>query len=450
MSAGVEITSGGAISVDSEAFRAIGRRLDTLSWELVRAIDLIRRAEQLLGPLPERSLSGWVFELSAREFRLEGLARQTGDAAASTQLMADVFELVELRTQQEVRGVGERGQAITQQARIDTLIASDPRVEPMAEQLIAEWEKHRFDGLTHQPWDTWLATGGLAAAALSPMFLPLLPLTQTHPVGKIMGGLRDVAVIADRGVLPAGTKLHGDPPAVQVTKVASAPVAPVQSLRDSIGRVPYQHDGEAKGQVVVEKYTMKDGSARYIAYIDGTRGAALGTDEPFDLTSDAKMYLARQATASHEATLQALKAAGANPGDCVDVVGYSQGAMIGSHVAMDSPYRVGTLIVAGDPVDPSLRSDQTLIRLESGADPVNGGALGGAVGGTGSADSFTAQWDGDRTSPLDPHMFDQYMDGAARVDASDDPRAREWRERYYAELGEAVSVERMEFSAKRV
>ncbi|MDT0157886.1 alpha/beta hydrolase [Microbacterium sp. ARD32] len=450
MSSGVEITSGGAISVDSEAFRAVGRQVERLSWELVCAIDLIRRAEQLLGPLPGRSRSGWVFELSSIEFCLEGLARQAGENAANTQLMADVFELVELRTEQEVRGVGDRGEAITVQARIDALIASDPRVEPMAARLVEEWEKQRFEGLTDQPWDTWLAAGGLATAMLVPAFLPLLHLTQTRPVGKVMGELRDLAVTADRGVLPVGTKLQGVSPAVQVTKVASGATTPVASLKDSIARVPYEHPGEVKGQVVVEKYTMPDSSTRYLAYIDGTRELMPGTDEPFDGTSDWRLYMERHAAASHQAVLQALKEAGADPGDAVDLVGYSQGAMIASHIAMDSPYEVGTLIVAGDPVDPALRSDQTLVRLENGADPVNALATGGAVGGTGAPDSFTVHRDSAMASPIDPHLIDPYIQTAQETDASNDVRVRDWRERYFGELGKAVTVERMEFSAKRL
>ncbi|GAA2870637.1 hypothetical protein MIAR_34210 [Microbacterium arabinogalactanolyticum] len=446
MSGGVNITSGGAISVDSEAFRGIGERLETLSWELVRALDIVRRTQHVLESVSEPSLRIRLAELASREHRLEVHAGDAGKAATGTLLMADVFELVELRAQQEALGVGESAEEKVLQDRIDALIASYPDVEMRADQLVAAWEGGRFEGLTDQSWDDALAAVGVLGAVVSPAFyIFLTPWLTSRPVGSTMGFLRDLALKSDRGLLPAGTRLQGDPPPVNVSMVRSEPVAPAAGLKDMMTRVPY----ESTGQVAVEKYTMKDGSTRFVAYIDGTREMKPGTKEPWDSVSDWEMYMERRDAASHEATLQAIAAAGARPGDKVDLVGYSQGAMIASHVAMDSPYKVGTVIVAGDPVDPALAPDQTLIRLENGADPVNGLALGGAAGGTGSPDSFTIERDGTRESPIDPHLYGPYVETASQADASQDPRMRALRERYFAELGEAVSVEQMEFSAER-
>lgn len=445
MSGDLKITSGGAISVDSEAFRGIGERLGTLSWELVRALDIVRRSQHLLGSLSDPSLRGHLSELTSREYRLRVIAGDAAKASTGTLLMADVFELVELRAQQEALGIGS-AEATALQERIDALIASYPDVEMRADQLVTAWERDRFEGLTDQRWDAVLAAGGVVGALVSPAFFVFLtPWLTSRPVGSAMGFLRDLTLKFDLGVLPAGTRLQGDPPPVNVSMIRSSTVAPVQGLQDTMERIPYG----SEGQVVVEKYTMKDGSSRFLVYVDGTREMKPGTKEPWDSVSDWEMYMERRVAASSEATLQAIAAAGAKPGDTVDLAGYSQGAMIVSHVAMDSPYKVGTVIVAGDPVDPALTPDQTLIRIENGADPVNGLAVGGAAGGTGSPDSITIERNGDRDSPIDPHLYGPYVRTAGEADASQDPRLRALRANYFAELGEAVSVQRMEFTSTR-
>ncbi|BDZ40067.1 hypothetical protein [Microbacterium suwonense] len=446
MSGELNITSGGAVKVDSEAFRAVGRRLGAVAGRMREAADATRRAAHVLSHLSPSVGHIDVGSIRSCADRLERRSAEADSDATGTQLMADVFEVVELRAEREALGIARPDEALALQDRIDALLASDPRIGDMATVLVAGWEKRRFEGVTDQSWDGWLAAGGIVGGTLSPAFSLLLTRWLTsHPVGSTMGFLRDLTLKFDRGVLPADVRLHGDPPAVEVSMVESRTVAPVAGLKESMERVPYG----SKGQVAVEKYTMKDGSKRFVAYIDGTREMKPGTSEPWDSVADWEMYVDRRTAASHEATLKAIADAGAKPGDAVDLVGYSQGAMIASHIAMDSPYDVGTLIVAGDPVDPALTRDQTLVRLENGADPVNGLATGGTAGGTGSPDSFTVARTVDRNSPIDPHLHGQYVGTAAQTDASRDPRVRTLHEKFFAELGEAASVERMEFSATR-
>ncbi|WP_417555898.1 hypothetical protein [Microbacterium sp.] len=445
MSGELNITSGGAIHVDSGAFRAVGHRLAALAEHVKDAARVARRAQHTLAQTADRHPA--TGQIGNCVHRLESQGEKAAKTAQGTLVMADVFELVELRTQQNLMGVGDAREALAIQDRIHELLASNPNIGPAADSLVTRWQNHRFDGLTDQPWDDTYTLARWVGAVLAPTLFGWAALwLGPEPVGSTMGTLRDLAVDVDLGTLPSGTRLTGESQAVTLRTVESRDVKPVAGVRDSIARVPWGRTA----QVAVEKYTMKDGSVRYVAYVDGTREMMPGTDEPFDAVSDVELYMGRKKSASYEATLQALEEAGAEPGDTVDMVGYSQGAMIVSHLAMDSPYHVGTVIVAGDPVDPALAADQTIVRLENSADPVNALATGGTAGGSGSPDSFTVQREiPGRSSPIDPHMYGDYMNTGAELDRSSDPRAQALRDKFFHELGEAARVERTEFSAER-
>ncbi len=161
-----------------------------------------------------------------------------------------------------------------------------------------------------------------------------------------------------------------------------------------------------------------------------------------------------QRSASYQATVDALAAAGAEPGDRVDIVGYSQGGMIAAHLAMESDYDVALQLTAGSPQVSSLDDGQTLIQLSHSDDVVAKLAAGGSATGTGSPDSFTATrevdpQDGVYDLSLQPHAIEAYIETAQMVDASSDPRA-EALDAYWRELGDAVEIERTEFHAERV
>ena len=158
-------------------------------------------------------------------------------------------------------------------------------------------------------------------------------------------------------------------------------------------------------------------------------------------------------SASYQATLDALEAAGAEPGDRVDIFAHSQGAMIGAHLAMESEFDVQVQMTAGSPVEPTLDDDQLLVQLRHTDDVVSSLAGGGSPNGTGSPDSFIAQREGDPArGPQDlllaPHQLEAYIETAEQVDASDDPRAAAL-EGYWAELDGAVEITATEYHAER-
>lgn len=427
MSDGLEITSGGAIAVDSSMVRDIGRRLGQVAHEAQSAADLVQTASATCAQAPTLAIgTGGMIGCTQR---LGTLAEETRTDAHRVELMADTFELVELRNRQAALEVYRPDAALALQPRIDELISGDPDIEKKAAMLIAGWKEQRFDGIEDQPLDD--------------VFNPSMQ--GASMVGAIMLMASRFAASQGQGLLPYGTKLQGPPPPVNIYTGATTTTTPATGLHDSFSRIPQGRPG----QVVVEKYTMKDGSARFVAYIDGTRTMTSGGRDPWDSGSNWDLYVDREQAASQVAVDKALEAAGAKPGDKVGLVGYSQGAAIASFEAMEGVYDVDVVMTAGNPTEPSLGPGQTLVGLRHRDDIVSGLAGAGSAGGTGSVHSFTAAADVGGFSPLGAHGLDEYLDTAAQVDASGDPRVRHLQETYFAELGEAEKVETTEFMAAR-
>lgn len=423
MSDDLDIRYGGAIAVDTEDLRDVGRRLGVLVTRLHDAEDAVARA---YGALAEaRGFAGEVplVQLRASGDRIGSLGQETRDASSGTFVMADAYEVVELRAQAEALGVSDAAAASAVQARLDRLLASDDRLGAMADQLVAAWEERRFEGLDRQ----------FSLGALSDLFL----------VGAAS------AVVSGFGTLPPGMVLRGRADAVTVTPVrTSKPGGPPTSLSAALSRFPKTPEA----QVRVEQYTMADGTRRFVAYVKGTRSVAFGGAEPWDMRSNQQLY-AGEKSASYQATADAIAAAGAEPGDRVDLVAYSQGGMIASHVAMESEFDVGVLITAGSPTEPSLDDDQLLIQLRHTDDVVSSMAAGGSPGGTGSPDSFTAERVGDperriQDLVLAPHMLDEYIETAEMVEASGDERVAALDE-LWSELDQAVEIESTDYLAER-
>lgn len=422
---GLEIGHGGAIAVDTGQLRDVGSRMRGVAERYEDARSAVVRAQEVILSAPAACPQVDVNALAASAERLGALGVELLDACIGTELMADAFEVVELRAEIEALALTDAAAAAAAEARLEQLVSGDERVGAMAEWLVAGWEDRRFHGTGRQ-----FDAGGL----LSPLFL----------AGAFIG------VATGLGAVVAGAPLKGRPDPIRVTPVkASTPAAP-QNLAGALRRMP-----SSTAQVAVEKYTMADGGTRFVTYIAGTRNGAPwegGKEEPWDMKSNVELYQGHT-SASYQATLDALTEAGAEPGDRVDVVAYSQGGMIAAHLATESPYDVGMQVTAGSPQQPSLGHDQTLIQLRHSDDLVSNLAAGGSAAGTGSADSFTATRVGDPRAGLQDvalraHALETYIDTAEMVDASDDPRA-EALDAYWAELATAVEIERTEYRAER-
>lgn len=433
MSDDVEIRSGGVIAVDTEELRDIGRRLDAVGQTLHaagRAVDRARECILWSSALSVR-ISTWMLRGTAS--RVEKLGTESTTAACDTLLMVDAYELVELRARQEALDMAQANERFSLQIGIDALIAANPGVEKAADALLDAWESRRFEGLAGE-------LGGVAHTAS-------LALTGSPLAAAFLGehALRENRL----GRIPTGAQLKGTAAPVKVDAVESGPlVGPPRGVAEALGRIPDREDGR---QIRVEKYTMPNGEQRFVAYVRGTKASGgYGGSEPFDWKSNHLLYFG-DTSSSYQAVLDALKAAGAQPGDSVMAVGHSQGGMIGSLLAMQSEYRVPVLVTAGSPTAPQLAADQQGVTLRHTDDVVSSLAGGGFPAGAGSPDSVVATRevrDGG-LNPVAAHELEHYEDTAELVDDSDDPRLDAFQA-YMLELSTASEMEATEYKATRL
>ncbi|GAB3597649.1 hypothetical protein [Microbacterium tumbae] len=422
------IMHGGVIEVDTDTVRDVATRLAAIAEQVQTAADAAYQAHRWITATAGLSARVDTVALWASGSSLVALRSRVDDVATGTRLMADAYELVELRAERDALALTDPAAADAMQAEIDDLEATDDRLATMADYLVAKWELRRFEGLDSQ--------------------FELLELTGLAP-GAIIAAVAMVSTSRMHGLVPPGFVPAGAADPVSVRPVrTSSPIAPPASLADAFRRFP-ETDG---AQVKVEKYTFSNGSTRYVLYAKGTQSGLAGGEEPWDMRSNAQMYVGMDA-ASYRAVVEALHQAGAGPGDVVDVYTHSQAGMIGSFLATQGEFDVPLMVTAGSPVEPALDEDQLLIQLRHSDDLVNALAGGGSQQGTGAPESFVAQREGDpqaqwRDLLLEPHMIESYIETAELVDDSADPRLEAYRERL-AELADAEVIESTEYEADR-
>lgn len=426
MSGSVDITHGGAIAVDPEALRSVASALIAIAPTFALACSTIRRAYGHVLGVPGIIGRVDMGALWASGDRADAMSHECRSAAQNTFLMADVYELVETRARLAALAIQDDPEADTLHDRITELEASDPRVTEMETWLLAGWKEGRYEGLSEQQ------LGFPGAVDASWLFL-----LAARVGSKRLGAIRP------------GATLSGDGGSVSVTPVkTSSPIAPPTSLAEAFRRFP-----DTKGaQFKVEKYTMPDDTRRFVLYAKGTGSPWYGLGEPLDMKSNLELYTGQE-SASYQATLDVLGAAGAQPGDRVDVYAHSQAAINAAYLSSQSEFDVKVQVTAGSPVHPALNDDQLLIELRHTDDVVSSLAGGGAPGGSGSPDSFVASRIGDPVySPHDlllkTHYLDTYIETAELVDASGDVRLHAIEENW-RDLNRAVSIEATEYETER-
>ncbi|WP_372968419.1 hypothetical protein [Microbacterium sp.] len=422
---GLTIDHGGAIAVDPDALRDVARRIEGVAARYDDARSALMRAHRVILDTPGFSAQVDTGELWSSRQRLARLHSDCQDTATSALLMADTYEYVELRAEAEMLSHTDPSTAQRLMRSADRLAASDDRIAGLAEELENQWRAERFEGLIGNIVTPDIYDDAFRIAAL-------------------------VGITSGFGKVHPGETLKGTTDRVSVTPVkTSSPGGAPSGIAGALKRMPVT----AGAQIAVEKYSFADGSTKYVAYLKGTQSVGLGGTEPWDSESNFELYTEHD-SASYQATLEALDAAGAQPGDEVDVVAHSQSGMIAAHLAMESVYDVQMQITAGSPVEPTLDDDQTIIQLVHTDDPVPGLRGGGSPEGTGSADSMVISTQGNPLdSPedwlVDAHHLDTYIETAEEADASSDPRVDAAGE-FWSDFDTAEVIERTEYQAQRV
>lgn len=426
---GIEIRHGGAIIVDTEVLRGVGVRLASVAGLVDDGVADLDRANRCIVETAGLTASVDTVALWASRDSLADLSDRMTQAATGVGLMADAYELVELRAKHRMLDVDGATMADTIRGEIAALESKDERISIMADYLIADAEGRRYEGLDGQ-FDTLTALGIFPGAVITTVTL----LGNSKRLGTVSPGI-DRRVTNDQ---------------VEVRPVdTSAPLSAPSSLADSLRRFPEDNGAQIK----VEKYTFADGTSRFVVYIVGTQSGWLGGKNPWDMRSNLELY-SGDLSASYQATVDALHAAGAGPDDTVDIYAHSQGGMVASYLATSGEFKTEVVVTAGSPTEPVVNDDQLLIQLRHSDDLVNGLAGGGDLAGYGSSDSFTVTregdpFDGPQDLILRPHFMDKYEETAEMVDKSDDPRVDVYRE-YLARMSGAVTIETTEFKAERV
>lgn len=428
----IDIRESGIITVDPDSLRDASSRWRLVAREAASTRDALDAAVQRLG------YTGAQHLVSVCAADLESAVVTAHDFADRLAHLASAYEIVEARVAADWERAGGTPESLAAaEARLARLAQRDPDAVATADDLERNWTLGR-----HAPMRAQLE-GGLLT-----MGVPggLSALVSALTVGAISAlGRGRTGPVADRQTGPGdAVQLRAEEQTSRTGEVR----APTD-LDEVLSRVPSGGDD----RILVERYTMPDGSNQTIVYVSGTRTLSWGTDEAFDMQSNLDLY-GGEAGSSSEAVFAALEDAGVTPDEPVTMVAYSQGAMTASRVAMSGEFSVVALITAGNPVQPMVGDDVLSIALRHTDDPVSALADGGNALPVGSEGSVVVRrlvdpgvGVGDLSMPA--HRLDDYRETARQVDAAPDPRLATLRETI-AGWGAAAAVTATRYSVARV
>jgi pimeloyl-ACP methyl ester carboxylesterase len=231
----------------------------------------------------------------------------------------------------------------------------------------------------------------------------------------------------------AGPRALKETPVTVKNVSVQASVAPPTGFRDLAMRIP--PNGAGDPQVRVERYDTGAGRPRWVVYAGGTIDQGfVPDDEPWDDTSNLN-GVAEQNAASVRAAHDALRAAGAEPGDAVLPVGYSQGGIVATHLAGQGDYSVQELVTFGSPTGqmdvPATVTDVAVEHRDDIIPALGGEPRSADQGGLNRILVQRTTYDAPPPldgSPLEAHHIGVYTETAAQMDASTDPRLTEARQ----------------------
>lgn len=444
----LEVRGGGAVVVDTESVRHAASGFETAAAMCADAAAELGRLAGMLAGLVPFACDEAAARARAGAIQSEEAQVEAADLARRLRVTAGEYERVELEAaraavlaagdEQLARLLAGRIRALWLTAPVGSsaLPVTDAEALPWQRDLIGQWMQASPLG----PLGFAIAATGVAA----------------HGAVERIGA----------GTVPGVARLRGTPPGVRVFPVATArsrgssagkgasglaAAAAPDGLASVVARVP----GAGLDRVRVERYRMADGSSQFAVYVAGTQSVGASDTEAWDLGSNLSLYTG-EVSASYEATVEALRQAGAGPDDPVHAFGYSQGGMIASRLALEDGFTVSTLVTFGSPVEADVGADTLSVAVRHSDDPVAALVGEGFAAGVGGPGSFVAERHGDPVggivdvlNPIRAHGLEVYAETAGMLDASTDPRMGAVRG-VFAELGDAASVDLAVFGAERL
>lgn len=440
MTEGIELRGGGAIAVDTETLRRTAARFDATASELDAVCAQLGPVQLLL--LEHRGLA-WAAAAasSALGLRIREVSDTAARLAERLRAAAAIYELVELNARHQAAFFAGDAAAMERiDARRAQIMAADPDAMEAARGFEAGravmWPAHLVRQSTEFGQDVG-SVFGMAGGVIGGV-----------GVGGFVLGTAATVGIGGWGRISRDARLTGPPPPVALVAAPAVAATSPTGLRSAAERMPQGGDARVR----VERYTMADGSRQYAVYVAGTRSPTLGGADPWDAKSNVQLYRGER-SASYQATVEALEAAGARPGDAVHAFGHSQGAMITSHLALEGDYDVRTLVSYGSPVEADVSASTLNVSIRHTDDPVSALAGGGHMGGVGGPGSMIAEREFHPSADaadlrVPAHSLASYAETAELVDASADPRVGAVHD-VFDELGRAVDVDAVEYAATR-
>ena len=455
---GLQIRGGGAVAVDTATLSAAAVRFDASREELSSIGRQVRALRAELGTHAEYTADARA-AASVLAAKLDAAQVEADEIAAALRQAAWAYEMVEIEAAHRSAVLaGDTDRARRLDARMTALVDAHPDAWRMALGSQVERAVMWPSELVRQATQWGVAVGGEVSDPGSVVVggaAGLLTLGGAAAVGLSGAGLlsRNARLSGTAGPVTVTPVVAGPPAGATSAGVAFAPSrSPASVAPQSLAAVTERMPGAGDSRVRVERYTMPDGSRQYAVYLAGMQSFDVGGEEPWDNASNVELY-AGQRSDSYTATQAALAQAGVQPGDAVHLFGFSQGAMIAGHLALEGGYDTQTLVSIGSPVDTDVGSGTLSVTLRHTDDPVAGLAGGGHAAAIGAPGSFVAErvFDpdvGTAEPRLPAHRLNAYAETAALVDASTDPRVDALRD-VFAELARAESVEVTEYAATR-
>ena len=443
MSGEMEIRGGGVVAVDTETLRSTADAFVQVRGDLESVSLRLDAVQSVLGDQGHHGVDAWhdTDVLRTRLVTCIEKATLVGDALREA---AAMYELVEINVAyRSAVWAGDFDAAALIKDRRDALVERYPDVLWAASTAELDravmWPAH----LVRQATELGLLGGMeigpeggvIAGAALG--------------LGTI--GLATITGYGGQGRVPADARLSGRGVEAMLVPLPPAPTATAAPA--DLAAVAARMPGGGDSRVRVETYTMSDGSKQYAVYVAGTQSYGVGGDDAWDNLSNAQLYTGN-ASASYEATVAALEAAGAQPGDVVHAFAHSQGGMITAHIALEEGYDVRTHVAFGSPVEADLGASTLSVAVRHTDDPAAALAGGGHSTPVGAPGSFIVEREADPATGkhdmhIPAHQMATYAETAAMIDASSDPRVDAVHD-VFEELGRAESVEVVEYGALRV
>jgi hypothetical protein len=220
-----------------------------------------------------------------------------------------------------------------------------------------------------------------------------------------------------------------------------APATPPTGVSDVAARIPKAAKGGA--QVRIEKYGAGEQTS-WAVYIGGTVDwDPVATNEPWDISANVSA-VAQENAGSFRAVMDAMQAAGVEPGDPVLVAGHSQGGIVATQVAASGAFNVQAVATFGAPETcVPVPSGIATLTVEHSDDVVT--ALGGSCL-IDSEDRLTVRREVFTTTEppvgedVPAHHLDRYRETAQLIDASPQQNLQEFRDRVAGIVGSALGT----------